>query len=199
MARICVFGSSTVSDEYFLGFDCWVSKLREFVGDMSVFNLGISGDDMVKLLERMDGECTARNPDIIIIRNGSNDAKLVDDKPACSLETFKENMRKAITIAEQYTEEVFIVGNHPVNEAKTNPAVWDVHERWTNDNLRAFNEAMRTICAEEDLIFIDVFDEWSRQDYQHLLDDEDGLHLSEQGHQLLFDIIKAALAEQKLI
>jgi len=33
MTQILIFGDSTASDEVYLGFDCWVTRLRKFVNE----------------------------------------------------------------------------------------------------------------------------------------------------------------------
>ncbi|MFZ3076839.1 MAG: GDSL-type esterase/lipase family protein [Candidatus Aenigmatarchaeota archaeon] len=205
MAQILVFGDSTASDEVYLGFDCWVTRLRKFVNEKeetSIFNLGIVGDTTKDLLKRLDCECKAREPDIIIIRIGGNDSRF-NNKTEDSVETpakeFEKNIHKIIRVCKKYTEKIIFVGEMPANESRTMPTIWSNTEYFTNKSIRKYDGIIKYVCKKENVPFLELFDDWLKIDYKKLLDKKDGLHPNSEGHKIIFETVKDFLLKEKII
>lgn len=205
MAQILVFGDSIVSDELYLGFDCWVTRLRKLVNEKeetSVFNLGIVGDTTKDLLKRMGCECEAREPEIIIIRIGGNDSRF-NNKTEDSVETpakdFEKNIHKIINICRKHAEKTLFVGNIPANESRTMPTIWSDTEYFTNKSIKKYDEIIKSVCKKENILFLELFDKWNRMDYKKLLDEKDGLHPNSKGHEEIFKAVRDFLVKEKVI
>lgn len=203
--NILVFGDSVVSDELYLGFGRWVTKLRKFLNKKektSVFNLGIIGETTKGLLERIDTECVARKPDIIIVKIGANDSRfnnVNEESVETPIAEFKRNIQKIIKICKKYASKIIFLGNTPVNESKTTPTIWSNTEYFTNKNIKKYDDIIKTICKKEDVVFLDIFNNWIKIDYKKLLDKEDGLHPNSKGHQKIFEIVKEFLIKNELV
>jgi len=205
MAQILVFGDSTASDEVYLGFECWVTRLRKLVNEKeetSVFNLGIVGDTTKDLLKRLYCECKAREPDIIIIRIGGNDSRF-NNKTEDSVETpakkFEKNIHKIISICKKYTEKIIFIGEMPANESRTMPTIWSDTEYFTNKSIKKYDEIIKHACKKESVLFLELFDNWVRMNYKNLLDEKDGLHPNSEGHKIIFETVKNFLLKEKII
>ncbi|UZE93909.1 MAG: SGNH/GDSL hydrolase family protein [Candidatus Pacearchaeota archaeon] len=201
---ILVFGDSIVSDEQ-LDFDNWVTKLRKFMNEKeenSVFNLGICGETSRGLLERMDVECKAREPDVIIIRTGGNDSRYnnkIEDSVETSIDKFEENIMKIIKICKKYSNKIIWVGEIPCDESKTMPTIWSPTEYFTNKSIKKYNDAIKEICKKEKVLFLELFDEWIKKDYKKWLDGEDGMHPNPKGYEIIFKGVRDFLIRQKII
>lgn len=205
MAQILVFGDSIASDEVYLGFDCWVTRLRKLVNEKeetSVFNLGIVGDTTKDLLKRMGCECKAREPDIIVIRIGGNDSRF-NNKTEDSVETpakeFEKNIHKIIRICRKYTEKIIFIGEMPANESRTMPTIWSDTEYFTNRSIKKYDGIMKSVCEKENVPFLELFDIWMKMDYKKLLDEKDGLHPNSEGHKIIFEAVKDFLVKEKIV
>jgi len=199
-----VFGDSLVSDEIYLEFDDWVRMLRKFLNlkeEASIFNLGIGGETSTGLFERIDTECKARNPDIIIVRIGANDARynnITENSVEIPIDKFKDNIKNIIDICKKFTKEIIFIGNLPCVESKTTPTIWSPTEYFYNTSLEKYNNLMKEICNREKILFLDLFDEWLKIDYEKFLLD-DGLHPNAEGHKKIFEAVKDFLIRNKVI
>ncbi|MCD6398428.1 MAG: SGNH/GDSL hydrolase family protein [Candidatus Aenigmarchaeota archaeon] len=209
--NILVFGDSVVSDELYLGFERWVTKLRKFLNSgmehlnqeyVSVFNLGIVGETSKDLLERIDTECKAREPNIIIVKIGANDSRfnnVTEESIETPVTEFEKNIREIIKICKKYTSKIIFLGNTPVDESKTTPTIWSNTEYFTNKTIKKYDEIIRSICKKEDIAYLDIFNMWTKIGYKKLLDEEDGLHPNSEGHQKIFEIVKEFLIKNEVI
>lgn len=186
---ICIFGDSIAWGAW----DCenggWADLLKKYLMAESVitYNLGISDDTTEKLLQRFDAEVEARNPDIIIFAIGINDSMDVFGKKPISLVKFADNLSSLTDKASQITNKIVFVGLTNVDEAKTIPYA-DTDASFDNQSIGEYDEAIRSFCEENDLIFIDALG--------LLINDDDlcdGLHPSLTGHQKMFETIKDAI------
>ncbi len=197
MVRICVLGDSTCSEEYYYSYPNWVALLRERFGtEDSIFNLGISGETTQGLLQRVEVECLAREPEVIIICTGANDSRFVNITPesvATPEDEFKDNVEQIIAICKEFTSKIIWIGNTPCVESKTAPTIWSDTEYFVNSSLKRYNDFIKHICLKEKVIFIDMFEKWSKLDYKSILDEEDGLHPNAEGYRLMYEEVLKVL------
>jgi len=186
---ICIFGDSIAWGAW----DCenggWADLLKKYLMAESVitYNLGISDDTTEQLLKRFDTEVEARNPDIIIFAIGINDSMDIFGKKPISLVKFADNLASLTDKALQITNKIVFVGLTNVDETKTIPYA-DTDASFDNQSIGEYDEAIRSFCEENDLIFIDALG--------LLINDDDlcdGLHPSLTGHQKMFETIKDAI------
>ncbi|KYK26976.1 hypothetical protein AYK26_04390 [Euryarchaeota archaeon SM23-78] len=204
MTRILVFGDSIAFG------DCdnkggWVQRLREclYKYDVSVYNLSISGDTTDGVLERFDFETKQRlNTEkelLILFAIGINDSRMDHSKKdqSVNLKDFKTNLKEIIRLARKHASKIVFIGLTPVDESKTTPIPWIEGIDYNNNYVKEYNDSIKTICDKEKIPFIDIYEEFRKQDYKALL--EGGLHPNSEGHELMFQIIKEFLVKRKLI
>jgi len=209
MARICVFGNSIIwgADDLIKG--GWVDRFKIYfkkTGKFNeVFNLGIPGNASTLLLKRIENECKARlkielkNGNIVIIQTGINDSVFFQNEKDLEIspERFRENIQKLINVAQTFSSKIVFVGLSPVEESKTNPIPWDTNKSYKNEHIKKYNEIIKSVCEENKIYFIEIFDNWMKSDYKKLL--EDGLHPNSEGHQKIFELVKSFLIKNNII
>jgi lysophospholipase L1-like esterase len=213
--HILVFGDSTVWGAWDIE-GGWVQRLRkildkkhmtnkEFFG--IVYNAGISGNTTEHLLGRFEFETKQRLEElekgedlIIIISIGGNDSAYFKNKNSnwISPEKFKENIKKLIELARKFSSKIIFVGLEPIDESKSDPLPWDDNISYKNEYIQNYNEIIKSICKNENIIFVEIFDEWVNQDYKKFLCD-DGFHPNSEGHKKIFEKVKETLIKNKLI
>lgn len=202
MSTICVFGASIVWGAVDPKHGGWVGRLKTFLElernfEIDVYNLGVSGDTTTDLLERFEVECKAREPNVILISIGINDSQHIKSLPRTGLARFKSNIQKLIEIGQKFTSKIAFLGFSPVDESKTTPIPWSPEKHYTNGNIQKYNDIVKSVCEENNLPFIGIFEEWMKSDYKNLL--EDGLHPNSEGHQKIFETVKDFLLEGRLV
>lgn len=196
---INIFGDSIVWGAY----DSeggWADRLKKDLikskTDYSeVYNLGIAGDSADGLLKRFKIENEIRNPNVIIIGIGTNDASYLKSMGGnyVSLDKFENNLAEIIIQAKKFTDEIIFVGLIKADEKKVGPAPWATDFYYNNKDIKIYNEKIKDICAKNELLFVEMFDLLSDDDL------EDGLHPNSKGHEKMFLRIKDFLAENKII
>lgn len=153
-----------------------------FGGTPRIKNRGIGGDDTDGILERLE-EVTSSQPAKIFLMIGTNDLAY-GKKP----EYIINNYRKIISRIKAATPatELYIHSILPVDDA--------IH--WTRPNaaILEINEALKEICKEQNLIYIDiataVTDERGKLDPAYSFD---GLHLNGEGYLIWKELINQYL------
>ena len=204
MAQIVCFGDSIT-----LGLvdpeGGWTQRLRRrldaeetfTVGDVSfsshvVLNLGISGDTAEDVLDRLERELLPRmigERTVVVIAVGINETAedLPSGKPRFSLDDFAANLAGAVETARGHADHVLLVELLPCDETRVRPAPWDPAESYSNDRIRAFNEALRRVARDHDVPVAGLFDDFLAAGHEALL--HDGVHPNADGHQRIADVI----------
>ena len=210
MAQILVFGNSIVYGAW--GRNGWVQQLKIFLEEKILkdpnfyyltYNLGISGNTTEDLLERFEFETKQRLKEgeetIIVFAIGTNDAQFVISKNDLRTkpEKFRENIKKLINFARKFSSKIIFIGLTPVDEIKTTPIPWNTDKIYKNENIQKYNEILKSVCNENNVYFIDIFEDWIKEDYKNFL--EDGLHPNLAGHQKIFEKVKDFLLRKKII
>lgn len=212
MARILVFGDS-ISYGAWDKKGGWVQLLKGFLFEKSladpnfdckVYNLGISGDTTEDLLERFEFEANQRakreeEKPIIIFAIGLNDSYFIQSKNSIAVleEKFKENIKKLINLAQKFSSKIIFIGLNPVDEPKVSPMPWDRDKSYNIETIKKYNEIIKEICNENNIYFIEIFEEFLKTDYKKLL--EDGAHPNALGHEKIYEIVKKFLIKNKII
>jgi len=206
MSTICIFGDSIVWGAVDYEGGGWVTRLFIRLGkdfEIDVYNLGVSGDKTLNILERFEFETKTRIEEgeeaILIFAIGINDSYFVHSENAFMTpsEEFKTNIQKLIDRAQKISAKIIFIGLTPVDESKTTPIPWNTDKSYKNENIKKYNEIIKSICKEKSIHFIEIFDKWIDFDYQDLL--EDGLHPNSEGHKKIFETVKDFLIQNKII
>jgi len=211
--QILIFGDSIVYGSWDTEKGGWVNRLREYLEDKMLaypslyyltYNLGISGDTSTELLSRFKSETEARLKEegekLFIFAIGTNDATFVpsqNDFKSRGIDNFKTNLSELLKQAQQFPAKIVFVGFVPIDESKTTPFEWNPDRVLTTENLNKYQGALKSFCAENNIPFIDVYENFIKEDYKNLLDD--GLHPNSSGHQKIFEIVRDYLTANKFI
>jgi lysophospholipase L1-like esterase len=186
----------------------WFDRLRRQFGSLEckLYNLGISSETTSDLIVRFKAEAAARlkkadpgDRAIVIFAIGVNDALQIfgHDEPVVPLKVFKNNLRLLVKLAHAVADEVMFVGLTPVDEKRTVPIPWHTSKSYRNSNIKIYDSAIRELCKEKHLIFIDIFGEWVNTNYAALL--KDGLHPNSTGHRKIAVAVGKSLLKSGLL
>ncbi len=199
-ARIYAFGDS-------LTYGAWDSqggwcdrikrKLHEKMidgegGKFQMFNLGIGGEHSRGLLGRIKNEMDARYrpdwPAIIIIGTGANDTRYVEGgDPNVSLDEYKRNLLEILSIARTYTDKILFVGVGVVeNEIQDFKGTL-----LSNELLRDHYKVMANVADDEGVPIVNVNSGLEASDKSVYF--RDGVHLNEEGHKIVSELVWAKL------
>ena len=209
--QILIFGDSITCGYWDLK-GGWVQQLKEKIDKKSLsfpkdfyynlYNLSIDGNTTIELLKRFEFETKQRliNEETIFIFDiGVNDSAFVHSKNDSwiPLEEFKKNIQKLIKLSKNYSSKIIFIGFIPVEESKVDPMPWDKDKSYKNEYIQKYNEIIKQVCEENNIHFIEIFDEFQKANYKKLL--EDGVHPNSEGHQKIFEIVRDFLVEKKII
>ncbi|MDO9399754.1 MAG: GDSL-type esterase/lipase family protein [bacterium] len=191
MPNILIFGDSIVYGAFDPEAGGWADRLKAFFFkdgrnyDYFVYNLGISGDTTENLLERFEFETKQRSDEdktSFIFSIGINDSAWMHSKNNHWVlpNKFIDNIKKLIQLAQKFSSKIIFVSLSPVDETKTTPIPWNTDLSYKNEWIQEYNKIIKSICEENKILFIDVFEKFIKLDYTKLL--EDGLHPNSKGH-----------------
>ena len=197
--RVLVFGASSAQG-YWDSQGGWADRLKHYYDELQmkdfsvdipkVMNLGVSGDTTQQILNRIEQETSARQNEkgvAIVIQVGSNNAAEFDGQLRSTPETYKNDMVKIIDRAKKFTDKVIVIGFPAVNETKTNPIAW-ADLNYKNQNIKTFEDAAMTAAQEVGIPFVPVF-----ESFKEGMNAQDGLHPNDEGHKLIFELVRPAL------
>ncbi len=200
--RILVFGDSIA----FGGYDTkggWVDRIKhvfleEHVNGadrINILNFGIGGDTSEFLLQRIESTVqSARisDKDIrFIFSIGVNDSRLKlegnEKTPQTSIDDYRRNIREILTLFRKYSDKILCVGLTTID-----PSVDDVYPKtyeYSRDRITEYGQALEQICEHENIAFIEVVSKIAGKPEMFF---RDHLHLSDEGHQKIAEIVLPA-------
>ena len=209
--RILIFGASIVQGFHDGSRGGWVNELAAYTNekilksvddyDVSIFNLGISGDCTNRLLKRFESEAKTRlegKEGAIVFSIGINDTQryVNTGKLKTSIEKFENNIRTLIELSRKHTEKIIFFGVLPIIESMVQPMPWASDRAHYEKDLLEFNLKLKEVCGREGVTYAqmqDVYGE-SRDKLLH-----DGIHPSAEGHRLIFERVKKVLEAENLL
>jgi lysophospholipase L1-like esterase len=202
--RVLVFGASITQGFYdtqggWVGrlWSHYTKQLMDGGPDITIFNLGISGDGSEQMLKRFKNEAEARRfpaeEFAFIFSIGTNNSwTRATGEPVSTPEKYSENIAELIRQAREYSNKLMFVGIAPCDESRARPVPWNKDIFFTNERLMIFDESLKKICEKENIKYIPIFDALKRK-----LEKEDiykdGLHPNDAGHQLISELVRPAL------
>ena len=202
ITSICIFGDSITCGYYDLEKGGWADRLWVDLLNSDdyheVYKLAIDGDTTDDLLKIMDMECKAREPGLVIVMLGANDALYSKGKGEnqVPVEKFKENLKKIFETSKNNNSKLLFVGIIPQDEKKLNPLPWEKDLFQKSEDINKYNEAIKIFCQENELAFLDLLDILGPGFVKF---SEDGSHPNAEGHKIIFEEVKKFLIESKLI
>ncbi|HEY0907899.1 MAG TPA: GDSL-type esterase/lipase family protein [Candidatus Paceibacterota bacterium] len=167
------------------------NKLQPVVG---VLNLGIGGNTSADLVKRFRFETEQRavkGSTFFVFSFGTNDAAVIASTKAFAVDkdSYIKNMKRAISEARAFSQEILCLTSAPVNEAITKNTSLIGKSR-INADIDAYNAALVELCESEGIDYLDINALFKREgDYSRLLF-ADGLHPVSEGHVLIFDAVR---------
>jgi len=198
MHTFCIFGTSTSWGAWDLEKGGWVNRLwlhlAEKDTDSEVYNLSISDGTTETMLARFESEAKTREADVLIFQTGGNDAAY--EHTECNHQVlpdeFKANLEEIIKRARGITDSIIFIGFKNCDESKTMPVSWrDIY--YTNKDIKTYNEIIRKVCEENNVLFLDIFGLLENNDFK------DGLHPNAEGHNKIFQKVRNFLEVHRLI
>ncbi len=190
----------------------WVERLKIFTNNKSiesnlefycaVYNLAIDGDTTEDLLNRADFEIRQRahgEETIIVFAIGSSDSEVIgpNNTPKVSPEKFSQNIKELISVSQRYSAKIIFTGLLPVDQSKVDPIPWAPDRSYKNDSIKEYSDIIRSLCLENKIDFVGLFELFEKIDYKSFL--EDGVHPNSKGHNMIFGIIYDHLMRKKII
>ncbi|MGP4074707.1 SGNH/GDSL hydrolase family protein [Halobacillus sp. K22] len=188
MKKLVCFGDSlTARNE---GFDqpMLTTKLAKQFNQYEVINAGVSGDNTVDGLSRMERDVMVHEPDGVTVFFGANDAAFHKTVP---IELYKKNLFK---IVERISpERTILISPAPVDEK--------VQMARTNAVLYQYAFAAKQVAEDTGCHFIDFYHQMiSLEDYPDKLRGikDDGLHFGEEGYDFLVQLLTEKIKSIRL-
>ena len=150
-------------------------------------NLGIGGDTSTKILARLQSETNARYsaswPDVFIFAFGTNDARTTNDVVETELDTFCDNTKEIIQIAQKYSERIMFVGLPPLQNAVLD---FKTHT-YDDEQIRVYEAALREVVVAAGLPLVELRAAFEPRRQE--LFSVDGLHPNDAGHELIASLV----------
>lgn len=204
--RVVFFGDSICFGQLVPPHLTWVSRISARLHELAsalgggkriiLSNVSINGNTTRQALERMPYDVQSHGVDICVVQFGLNDGNhWVSDRglPRVSSAAFAANLREIADRARKFGARCVVINtNHPTTRDTQNMA--DSNITFESQNRR-YNEIIRRVVSESPswILLHDIEAMWLAHLQRtgtpldrFLLDD--GLHLSETGHDLYFDI-----------
>lgn len=209
--HVLFFGDSICNGQGIAIHKGWVPRLSASLSELAaaagrellVVNSAVNGRTTRQALETMPYEVQSQAPEVLVIQFGMNDCNIWQTDrghPRVSPLAFEGNLREIVDRGLTFgAKAVFLHTNHPTSRDHTPLA----HSTRTyEDQNRAYNEIVRRVAATSPpgVRLVDIaaaFDAATGGDRaavrRYVL--ADGLHLSEEGHDLYFRTVYPALSE----
>ena len=166
--------------------------LDKYYKDLPVVNSGISGNITEDILNDMDHRVYQYNPSKVFLLIGTNDIQ-----KGISSSEIVDHIKEILTdihdnrpYAELYLESLY-----PVDEDK------DASRDRTNEEIIEINKKLKKYCKDKDIVYIDLFQELVDEEDENIrIKDEyseDGLHLTDEGYEVVTNKIMKYLKEEE--
>jgi lysophospholipase L1-like esterase len=213
--RIFIFGDS-ITQGFYSSFGGWAQLIINDVhiknsanlpdGSLvdevynEIYNLGISGDTVDGILNRMSSEISARHlyqdKDVIVLAVGVNDAALAKNRVFKDEKDFEIEYEELVEEALTLTKNVICVGLSPVDEALTDPWKFSsTGKQWKNNRIDLFEDIIKQITVRNKVSFIGIFDSFMQELKAGSNLHSDGLHPNDGGHKLIADAVRPVIQE----
>lgn len=163
-----------------------------------VYMRGVSSNTSEDLKERIAEELKdatehSSSEVTVVFSIGINDCGISNRENKVSKEDYRENLRDIIDKSENYAEQVIAVGLNPIDERR----LWEEKsaDKYTNSEVREYNDILREVCSEKGAKFISIFEEltedkdWNRKLF-------DGLHPNSEGHKKIYEVVKKEIISE---
>ncbi len=170
----------------------WVQRLAFHDPENEYVLRGVAGDTILNLIARLD-QIPPKAYDRIFVAIGINDASYVPSRKSTEvpLDQYRVGLEELLAWLTQTwpQSQIIFVGLNRLDESLSAPLEPDLH--YLNEYAAAYDSALHEFATQNNIPYIAVP---PLNDRPGLL--EDGLHPSNEGHQLLYESISQALHSQ---
>ncbi len=199
--RAILFGDSITQEASDPAQQGWVALLTAFwIRRIDVVNRGFGGYTSRWGLKLYDKVVLEQRPDVVFLFFGANDAVLAEHSQHVPLAEYKENLSIMVRKAQAMSIEVFLLTPPPVYEPVLEQRNKEKGKKLIVDRINSNTLLYVNACKDVGKEFhVPVVDNWttlggaSEQRGGFL---RDGLHLSSQGNQQIFENIKELIGDQ---
>ncbi len=200
MAKVIIFGDSIACGAWDES-GGWAVKLQqqlllETVNsnlkiEHWVYNLSLPGATTKEVLTRFESELKPRlfegESTQIIFALGINDSAFNNEtkQNQVPLGEFKQNLRLLVTTANKYADKIIFIAPSLVDETKVDPIPWYPPFSYLNQEISKFNQALEAEAKTANIPLVKA----EKADLSL-----DGVHLSNLGHQAVFEAVWPKLA-----
>lgn len=184
MKKIILFGDSITA-----GYENGVTDFRlneeieAVFTAVEVINAGIPGDTSEGALMRVKNHVLKYKPDIVTVFFGANDASKIS---GLGINSYKENILSLTSLIGP--EKIILIGVPYANQKY-------YKEERPMSHLEKFNKVVKGIAEAQKINYIDLLAEMTKEEPLDLLQN-DGLHFSRAGYQLLGKLINEELRKK---
>ncbi len=206
MNKILVFGDS-ISYGKWDKEGGWVQRLRSHIDEkynlaeessnFQIYNLGIPGEVIVRMVNRVEAELLMRidpeEDNLVIYAIGINDSNKNNAKMGKQTQPdeFKQTLHKLIDVAEQHKCKTVFIGLTPTDESKSKGMLFN------DKDVQEFDQYITEICKERNIEKLHLFDKLVGANFSQYL--VDSVHPNTEGHKVLFEEIRLFLQNEGYI
>ncbi len=169
-------------------------KLEKYFPDMNVVNSGIGGNVTDNILADMQNRVYQYNPSKVFLLIGTNDLN-----KGASIDKIVNNIEeiiKEIQTNRPYCE-IYLESIYPINKTDDDKVDMDMVNKRDNQDIKEINSRLRSFCDENKITFIDMYKELQDESENLKLEyTNDGLHLSDEGYEIVTKKIKEYLSKR---
>jgi len=201
--RVLVFGDSITYGAW----DCeggWVDRLKRDAhkqtvrsqgkNKLQIINLGIGGNSSSTILSRMESEINARYskgwPFAFVFTFGANDERAFDGVVQTPTEQFSINCQQIIDIAKKHASKIMFIGAPPIGKER----VILKDAEYSDLRIREYDRVLKEIVESNELPFVSLREVFEKKPADALFV-YDSIHPNDQGHKLIYEIVKPKLLE----
>ena len=181
-----VFFGDSITDYY---------KINEFFPNVNIINSGISGNEASDLLNRIEEDVYRYNPSKVFLLIGINDLnRKVDEKEILSnIQKIVNGIKTNRKYAKIYVQSIYAVNHNSFKEHD-----YKFNEDITNERIKEFNTKLEKLCNDNNIIYIDVFNELTDED-GNLKEDYtvEGLHINDLGYFKVTNVLEKYVYDKK--
>ncbi|WP_226648850.1 GDSL-type esterase/lipase family protein [Microbulbifer variabilis] len=150
-----------------------------------VYALGIFGENVVSLTQRVSSELSVRRPHLIGLYPGFNDICRIggeESENTVALDFFRQSILELLQASRKIAPS-FVMTGIPFDERRTTP-YRDSDSYFFQKDAQLYSQVVREVALSEGTPVLDFESLWGPLEIIPLLS-EDGLHANPVGHQLL--------------
>ena len=162
---------------------------------VEVINAGVNGDIVTLALERLDRDVLARQPEVVTVMFGGNEAGFYRPEtngfaqtPRVTREDFKAALAKIVDRLQASGTTVVLMTCPPMTERYWGMYLEPYQKNGINFLVRDYAHTMREVAKEKGVELIDVYSAF-QQDPETLEFFPDGLHPDARGHRVIADLL----------